>query len=89
MLVLHNVQLQEVVGLDILVLLSVHEQVHLQELGLVLLVLTGLLGELAAGRGAGAMLPGPHGGGELGDPIETDGKLSNSVWPDLNLVLEN
>ena len=89
MLVLHNVQLQEVVGLDILVLLSVLEQVHLQELGLVLLVLTGLLGELAARRGAGAVLPDPDGCGGLGDPIETNGKLSNSVWPDLNLVLEN
>ena len=61
MLVLHNVQLQEVVGLDILVLLSVHEQVHLQELGLVLLVLTGLLGGFAARRGAGAVLPDPDG----------------------------
>ena len=42
---------------------------HIVELGFLLRV-TGLLGGLAAGRGAEAVLPDPDLDGELGDPME-------------------
>ena len=67
--------------LPLLVLL--HHNVPVQ----VVLVSTGLLGWLAAGRGAGAGLPDPDGVGRLGVPIKTDTVLFLAVWPGKQHVL--